>query len=509
MLSKVYSCSVRGIDGFLVDVEVDISNGLPMFSIVGLPDNAIRESRDRVKAALVNSGYSFPNKRITVNLAPADHKKEGAGFDLPIAIALLLAAETIKNETINRYCIIGELSLDGSVKPVRGILPMVIAAKEKGLETAMVPSANSNEAAVVKGIKIIGVDHVSEAVEFCNGTTMLEAVSYQRSADTHDAIAPSIDYADVKGQKHAKRALEVAAAGGHNLLFSGPPGAGKTMLAQRLPTILPDLEFDEALEITKIYSVVQSLSESQGLQTVRPFRAPHHTISDAGLIGGGTYPRPGEISLAHHGVLFLDELPEFSKHVLETLRQPLEDGYVTVARANMSVTYPSNFMLVCSLNPCPCGYYGDRYNRCSCSPSQIQRYHSKMSGPLLDRIDITLDVPAVKFNELQHDTAVESSAVIRERVNKCRKIQQKRFESSKEISCNAQMGSREITEHCTLDSLSERLIEKSMEKLGLSARGYHRILKIARTIADLSGDLDISTSHVAEAIQYRRMSFIQ
>ncbi len=509
MLSKVFSCSVRGIDGFPVDVEVDISNGLPMFSIVGLPDNAIRESRDRVKAALMNSGYSFPNKRITVNLAPADHKKEGAGFDLPIAIALLLAAETIKNVELNKYCIIGELSLDGGVKPVRGILPMVIAAQERGLDTAIVPAANSNEAAVVKDIKIIGVNHLSEAVEFCNGTALLESATYQKTRSDSGNVRFEIDYADVKGQKHAKRALEVAAAGGHNLLFSGPPGSGKTMLAQRLPTILPDLEFNESLEITKIYSVAQPLYETKGLLTVRPFRAPHHTISDAGLIGGGTYPKPGEISLAHHGVLFLDELPEFSKHVLETLRQPLEEGAVTVSRANMSVTYPANFMLVCSLNPCPCGYYGDTHNRCSCTPAQIQRYHSKMSGPLLDRIDISLDVPALKFNELQQDDAIEKSAEIRSRVNRCRKIQQKRFESSASITCNAQMGSSEIEEHCTLDKSSEKLIEKSMDKLGLSARGYHRILKIARTVADLSGTAEIGTSHVAEAIQYRRMSFLQ
>lgn len=509
MLSKIFSSSVRGIDGFLVDVEIDISNGLPMFSIVGLPDNAIRESRDRVKAALVNSGYSYPNKRITVNLAPADHKKEGAGFDLPVAIGLLLASEVIHNERVDKYCVIGELSLDGSVKPVRGILPMVISAQQHGLEKVIVPDANRNEAAVVAGIEVISVKHLSEAVEFVHGTRQINPAIHEQKSHVFANSTFDLDYADVKGQKSAKRALEVAAGGGHNLLFSGPPGSGKTMLARRLPTILPDLEFDEALEITKIYSVVTPVHDKGGLVTARPFRSPHHTISDAGLIGGGTYPRPGEISLAHHGVLFLDELPEFSKHVLETLRQPLEEGQVTVSRANMSVTYPSDFMLVCSLNPCPCGYHGDRHNRCTCTQAQIQRYHSKMSGPLLDRIDISLDVPALAFNELQHDIDNETSAEIRGRVNRCRQIQQERFAGSANITCNAQMGSREIDEYCKLDNRSQKLIEKSMEKLGLSARGYHRILKIARTIADISEETAIGVPHVAEAIQYRRMSFLQ
>ena len=504
MLAKVLSSAVFGIDAYVVEVEVDIAHGLPSFSTVGLPDGAVRESKDRVKAAIKNSGYEFPVDRITVNLAPADIKKEGAAFDLPIALGILAATGAVEQTRLGTFLILGELSLYGEVKPVKGSLPVAIGARENGLRGVIIPRENANEAAVVNEIEVLPVSRLSEVVEFLNGERSLPRAQIDLDKIFHSSFDYEVDFVDVKGQQHVKRCLEVAAAGGHNVIMIGPPGSGKTMLARRLPTLLPDMNFEESLETTKIHSVAGVLPPGSALVVTRPFRAPHHTISDAGLIGGGAFPRPGEVSLAHNGILFLDELPEFRKNNLEMMRQPLEDGRLTISRAAASLTYPSCFTLVAAMNPCPCGYHSDPHNECTCTVPQIQRYRARVSGPLLDRIDIQIEVPAVRYRDMAVQESGEPSAVIRERVNRARKIQSNRFKGFK-IHCNGQMTNRHIKKFCTIDEESQRLLEMAIDKLGLSARAYIRILKVARTIADLEGAESISAAHISEAIQYRSL----
>ncbi len=504
MLAKVLSSAVIGIDAFLVEVEVDITSGLPTFTTVGLPEASVKESKERVKSAISNSGYTFPDDRITVNLAPAHIKKEGTGFDLPIALGILTATQIISQNIISKYLVLGELSLDGRIKPVKGSLPMALAAKNAGYDGIIVPYDNGREASVVAGITVLPVKTLPQLVGFFRGFTKIEPEKTDISKIFDYGNTFEVDFSEVKGQEHVKRSLEVAAAGGHNLIMIGPPGSGKTMLAKRVPTILPPITFEEAIETTKIFSVIGMLPKDEALITKRPFRSPHHTISDAGLIGGGHIPRPGEVSLAHHGVLFLDELSEFKKHVLEVLRQPLEDLQVTISRAAMTLTYPSSFMLIAAMNPCPCGYFSDPKHECRCTYPQIHRYRSKISGPLMDRIDIHVEVPAVPYKDLVGESDSESSEVIGARVTAARAHQFERFKRTK-IYCNAQMINRHIKKHCRIDEASCDLLENAIDKLGLSARAYNRILKIARTIADLDDASDISVDHIAEAVQYRSL----
>lgn len=500
MLATIHSAAVLGIDAYPVEIEVNARWGQPAVVIVGLPDAAVKESRDRVKTAIENSGYKFVMGRTTINLAPADIKKEGPSFDLPIAVGLLAVSEQIRSDRLDEFAMVGELALSGEVRSVNGVLPVALCARAEKRRGLIVPADNAAEAAAVEGLEVYPVRTLREVAEFVSGARELTPYREDVSALFAEHQQYDVDLQDVKGQEHAKRALEVAAAGGHNLLMVGPPGSGKTLLARRLPTILPPLRLEEALETTKIHSIMGLLPRGQALVATRPFRAPHHSTSTAGLLGGTANVTPGEISLAHHGVLFLDELPEFHRDVLEALRQPLEEGRVVVSRAAGTMTFPAQFMLVAAMNPCPCGFYGDRQRECRCSPGQITKYRNKISGPLFDRIDLHVEVPAVAYKQLSSDAAGESSATVRDRVRRAREVQYQRAGK-----LNAQMTPRELKQHCRLDESSQELLKMAMSELGLSARAHDRILKVSRTIADLEGSASIQAHHVSEAIQYRSL----